>query len=164
MKLVEFFEELGKNDVDVAGGKGANLGELTNAGITVPHGFVLTAKTYDKFIKETGIFDEIMGILDAIDVNDTKELQGASARIKKIIIDAYVPDDIRTTIIEAYNALCQRIGKEDAFVAIRSSATAEDLPEASFGHLYLNPELYFTGKKIILIIPKFILLLLFRKW
>ncbi|MEN6551534.1 MAG: phosphoenolpyruvate synthase [Methanobacterium sp.] len=132
MKLVEFFEELGKEDVDVAGGKGANLGELTNAGINVPPGFVITSETYDKFIKETGIFDEIMSILDAIDVNDTKELQGASARIKEIIMKAYVPDDIRTTVIEAYNALCQRIGKENAFVAIRSSATAEDLPEASF--------------------------------
>ncbi len=132
MKLVEFFEELGKEDVDIAGGKGANLGELTNAGINVPPGFVITSETYDKFIKETGIFDEIMSILDAIDVNDTKELQGASARIKKIMMKAYVPDDIRTTIIEAYNALCQRIGKENAFVAIRSSATAEDLPEASF--------------------------------
>lgn len=132
MKYVKFFEELKKEDVAIAGGKGANLGELTQAGIPVPPGFVVTAATYDKFIKETGIFDEIMDILDAIDVNNTKELQGASAKIKKIILDSYMPDDIRTTIIEAYNALCQRIGKEDAFVAIRSSATAEDLPEASF--------------------------------
>ncbi len=132
MELVEFFEGLGKDDVDIAGGKGANLGELTNAGLPVPSGFVITSKTYDRFIKETGIFDEIMSILDAIDVNNTKELQEASARIKKIIMDAHVPDEIRTTIIEAYNALCQRIGKENAFVAIRSSATAEDLPEASF--------------------------------
>jgi len=132
MKYVKFFEELRKEDVAIAGGKGANLGELTHAGIPVPPGFVVTAATYDKFIKETGIFDEIMDILDAIDVNNTKELQEASAKIKKIILDSYMPDDIRTTIIEAYNALCQRIGKEDAFVAIRSSATAEDLPEASF--------------------------------
>jgi pyruvate,water dikinase len=132
MKLVEFFEELSKDDVDIAGGKGANLGELTNAGINVPPGFVITSETYDKFIKETGIFDEIMGILDDTDVDNTKKLQEASARIKGIILNAHVPDDIRTTVIEAYNALCQRIGKEDAFVAIRSSATAEDLPEASF--------------------------------
>lgn len=132
MKFVEFFEELKKEDVAIAGGKGANLGELTQAGIPVPPGFVVTAKTYDKFIKETGIFDEIMGILDAIDVNNNKELQEASIKIKKIILDAYVPDDIKTIIIEAYNALCGRIGKENAFVAIRSSATAEDLPEASF--------------------------------
>ena len=132
MKYVEFFEELKKEDVAIAGGKGANLGELTQAGIPVPPGFVVTAATYDKFIKETGIFDEIMGILDAIDVNNNKELQDASVKIKKIILDSYMPDDIRTTIIEAYNALCQRVGKDDAFVAIRSSATAEDLPEASF--------------------------------
>ncbi|WP_414470394.1 phosphoenolpyruvate synthase [Methanobacterium sp. ACI-7] len=132
MKYVEFFEDLKKEDVAIAGGKGANLGELTQAGIPVPPGFVVTAATYDKFIKDTGIFDEIMDILDAIDVNNTKELQEASVRIKKIIMDSYMPDDIRTIIIEAYNALCQRIGKDDAFVAIRSSATAEDLPEASF--------------------------------
>ncbi|HML05945.1 MAG TPA: phosphoenolpyruvate synthase, partial [Methanobacterium sp.] len=132
MKYVEFFEGLKKEDVAIAGGKGANLGELTQAGIPVPPGFVITAATYDKFIKETGIFDEIMGILDAIDVNNNKQLQEASVRIKKIITDSYMPDDIRTIILEAYNALCGRIGKEDAFVAIRSSATAEDLPEASF--------------------------------
>ncbi|MGB9937533.1 MAG: phosphoenolpyruvate synthase [Methanobacterium sp.] len=132
MKYVEFFEDLKKEDVAIAGGKGANLGELTQAGIPVPPGFVVTAATYDKFIKDTGIFDEIMDILDAIDVNNTKELQKASVRIKKIIMDSYMPDDIRTIIIEAYNALCQRINKDNAFVAIRSSATAEDLPEASF--------------------------------
>lgn len=132
MNYVEFFEELKKEDVPIAGGKGANLGELTNAGIPVPPGFVITAATYNKFIEETGIFDEIMGILDATDVNNNKELQEASARIKKIIIDSYMPDDIRTIIVEAYNALCERVGKEDAFVAVRSSATAEDLPEASF--------------------------------
>ncbi|MGZ7117013.1 MAG: PEP/pyruvate-binding domain-containing protein, partial [Methanobacterium sp.] len=132
MKYVKFFEELKKEDVAIAGGKGANLGELTQAGIPVPPGFVVTAATYDEFIKETGIFDEIMGILDAINVDNNQELQEASVKIKKIIMDAYMPDDIRTIILEAYNALCGRIGKEDAFVAIRSSATAEDLPEASF--------------------------------
>jgi len=132
MNYVKFFEELKKEDVAIAGGKGANLGELTNAGIPVPPGFVITAVAYDKFIKETGIFDEIMGILDATDVNNNKELQEASVRIKKIIMDSYMPDDIRTIIVEAYNALCGRIGKEDVFVAVRSSATAEDLPEASF--------------------------------
>lgn len=132
MEYVKFFEELNKEDVAIAGGKGANLGELTQAGIPVPPGFVITAATYEEFIKKTGIFDEIMGILDAIDVNNNKELQDASVRIKKIIMDSYMPDDIRTIILEAYNALCERVGKEDAFVAVRSSATAEDLPEASF--------------------------------
>ncbi len=141
MKHVEFFEELRKEDVAVAGGKGANLGELTQAGIPVPPGFVVTSKTYDQFVKETGIFDEIMNILDAIDVNNNKELQASSVRIKKIITETRMPDEIETIIIEAYNALCHRIGKDDVFVAIRSSATAEDLPEASFAgqqDTYLN--------------------------
>ena len=141
MKHVEFFEELRKEDVAIAGGKGANLGELTQAGIPVPPGFVVTSKTYDQFMKETGIFDGIMDILDALDVNNNKELQASSVRIKKIITETRMPDEIKTIIIEAYNALCHRIGKDDVFVAIRSSATAEDLPEASFAgqqDTYLN--------------------------
>ena len=141
MKHVEFFEELRKEDVDVAGGKGANLGELTRAGIPVPPGFVVTSKTYNQFIKETGIFDEIMDILDALDVNNNKELQAASVKIKSIITETRMPDEIGTLLVEAYNALCHRIGKDDVFVAIRSSATAEDLPEASFAgqqDTYLN--------------------------
>ncbi len=141
MKHVEFFEELRKEDVAVAGGKGANLGELTHAGIPVPPGFVVTSKTYDQFIKETGIFDEIMDILDALDVNKNRELQASAVKIKKIITETTMPDEIKTIIIEAYNALCHRIGKDDVFVAIRSSATAEDLPEASFAgqqDTYLN--------------------------
>lgn len=141
MKHVEFFEELSKEDVEIAGGKGANLGELTQAGIPVPPGFVITARTYDQFMKETGIFNEIMDILDALDVNNNKELQQAAKDIKKIINETEIPDEIKILIIESYNVLCQKIGKEDAFVAVRSSATAEDLPEASFAgqqDTYLN--------------------------
>lgn len=141
MEFVKFFEELGKDDVDVAGGKGANLGELTQAGIPVPPGFVITSATYRKFVEETGIFDTIMGILNAVDVNQNQELQDAARRIKKIINNTPIPDEIRRIIIEAYNALCIRIGADDVFVAIRSSATAEDLPEASFAgqqDTYLN--------------------------
>ena len=141
MKHVVFFEELKKEDVAIAGGKGANLGELVRAGLPVPLGFVITAAVYDKFIKETGIFDEIMGILDATDTDNTKALAEASDKIKKMIMDTGMSDEIRTTIIEAYNALCNITGKEDEFVAVRSSATAEDLPEASFAgqqDTYLN--------------------------
>ena len=141
MKYVEFFEELKKEDVDIAGGKGANLGELTRAGIPVPPGFVITAATYQKFMDETGISAEIMDILNALDVNDNKQLQSSAKKIKNIIIESEIPDEIRNIILEAYNALCHRIGKENAFVAVRSSATAEDLPEASFAgqqDTYLN--------------------------
>ena len=141
MNYVEFFEELNKDDVAIAGGKGANLGELTKAGINVPPGFVITSQTYNQFINETEIFDEIMGILDVLDVNNNQELQQAALKIKNIIIETEVPNDIKTIIIEAYNALCRRIGRENVFVAVRSSATAEDLPEASFAgqqDTYLN--------------------------
>lgn len=126
------FEDLNKSDIGIAGGKGANLGELTQAGIPVPPGFVVTAETYEKFMNESGINAQVMAILKRIDINDTKALQAAAEEIKSIIIDTPVPEDMSTLIIEAYNQLCQRVGEDNTDVAIRSSATAEDLPEASF--------------------------------
>ncbi|MDR0901095.1 MAG: phosphoenolpyruvate synthase [Methanobrevibacter sp.] len=126
------FENIKKEDVGIAGGKGANLGELTQAGIPVPPGFVVTAETYNKFMNNTGIFDKIMNMLSKIDINDTKDLQKTAEKIKQVIVDTPIPEDISALIVEAYNELCQRVGEENALVAIRSSATAEDLPEASF--------------------------------
>ena len=126
------FEDLNKSDIGIAGGKGANLGELTQAGIPVPPGFVVTAETYQKFMEDAGINDKVMDILDKIDINDTKALQAASEEIKTIINETPIPDDMILFITEAYNQLCQRVGEDDTDVAIRSSATAEDLPEASF--------------------------------
>ena len=82
---VKKFEDLNKSDIPIAGGKGANLGELTQAGIPVPPGFVVTAQTYEKFMLETGINDKVLSILDEIDINDTKALQAASEEIKAII-------------------------------------------------------------------------------
>lgn len=129
---VKKFEDLNKSDIPIAGGKGANLGELTQAGIPVPPGFVVTAQTYEKFMLETGINDKVLSILDEIDINDTKALQAASDEIKAIINEAPIPEDMILFITEAYNQLCQRFDGDDVEVAIRSSATAEDLPEASF--------------------------------
>ena len=126
------FEDLSKSDIGIAGGKGANLGELTQAGIPVPPGFVVTAQAYEKFMDEAGINDIVMDILDKIDINDTKALQAAAEEIKSIIIEAPIPEDLVLFIREFYNELCQRVGEDDTDVAIRSSATAEDLPEASF--------------------------------
>ena len=126
------FEDLNKGSIAIAGGKGANLGELTQTGIPVPPGFVVTAETYNKFMNETGILSNIMNMLDKLDVNDTKKLQKTSKKIKEIIINTHIPEDITVFITEAYNELCQRVGENDIYVAIRSSATAEDLPEASF--------------------------------
>ena len=129
---VQKFEDLSKSDIGIAGGKGANLGELTQAGIPVPPGFVVTAGTYEKFMEDSGINDKVLDILDKIDINDTKALQAAAEEIKSIIIDTPIPEDMIMFIKEAYNQLCQKVGEEDTDVAIRSSATAEDLPEASF--------------------------------
>ena len=129
---VQKFEDLNKSDIGIAGGKGANLGELTQAGIPVPPGFVVTAETYEKFMEDSGINDKVLDILDQIDINDTKALQSAAEEIKAIIIETPIPDDMVMFIKEAYNQLCQRVGEDDTDVAIRSSATAEDLPEASF--------------------------------
>ena len=88
------FEELSKSDIGIAGGKGANLGELTQAGIPVPPGFVVTAQAYEYFMDEAGINDKVMGILEKIDINDTKALQAAAEEIKKIIIESPIPDDL----------------------------------------------------------------------
>ena len=129
---VKKFEELSKDDIGIAGGKGANLGELTQAGIPVPPGFVVTAQAYEYFMDEAGINDKVMSILEETDINDTKALQAAAEEIKKIIVESPIPDDLVMYIREYYNELCQRVGEEDTDVAIRSSATAEDLPEASF--------------------------------
>lgn len=105
------FEDLNKSDIGIAGGKGANLGELTQAGIPVPPGFVVTAETYEKFMEDSGINGKVMDILDKIDINDTKELQMASEEIKAIITSTPVPDDMSTLILEAYNQLCQKLVK-----------------------------------------------------
>ena len=86
MNYVEFFKELSKDDIPIAGGKGANLGELTNAGIPVPPGFVITAQTYQKFITETGIVDQINAMLETLNINDTNELQKVSDDIKTLMI------------------------------------------------------------------------------
>ncbi len=141
MNYVEFFKQLGKDDIPIAGGKGANLGELTNAGIPVPPGFVVTAGTYREFITKTGIDDQINDMLTGLDINNTNELQKVSDQIKDLIITTSIPDDIQRMIIEAYNKLCLDVDIEDVVVAIRSSATAEDLPDASFAgqqDTYLN--------------------------
>ncbi|MGI6565312.1 phosphoenolpyruvate synthase [Methanosphaera sp.] len=141
MNYVEFFKEIGKDDIPIAGGKGANLGELTNAGIPVPPGFVITAETYLKFITKTGIVDKINEMLDGLDFNNTTELNRVADNIKELITTTEIPEDIQRVIIEAYNALCMQVDIEDVVVAVRSSATAEDLPDASFAgqqDTYLN--------------------------
>ena len=129
---IVWFKDLSKGDVAVAGGKGANLGEMTKAGLPVPPGFVVTSKAYNQFLKEGGINEKIMEILGNTNVDNSSELQKSSEEIRKIIMSAAMPNSIRKEILRHYRALCNSQGKKEEFVAIRSSATAEDLPGASF--------------------------------
>lgn len=128
---IAWFGDLDKDDVATAGGKGANLGELVRAGLPIPPGFVITSKMYNRFLRESGLNEEIMKILEATDVDNSRELQRSSRKIRELIRSAEMPPDIRKDILENYRKLCDVEGKKE-LVAVRSSATAEDLPGASF--------------------------------
>jgi len=133
-----WFKEVGKKDIGLVGGKGANLGEMVNAGIPVPNGFVVTAGAYFDFINSTSLKDKIMHELSGLNVDNSKKLQEASRKIKTAIMAADMPGDLAIKIKDYYHKLC---GENDRYVAVRSSATAEDLPDASFAgqqETYLN--------------------------
>jgi len=124
-----WFKDIRKEDIPLAGGKGANLGEMVSAGIPVPDGFVVTAKAYFDFINSTSIKKKIMTELSGLDVDDSDKLVEASEKIRLAILQADMPKDLIEEIKTFYLDLC---GETDRYVAVRSSATAEDLPEASF--------------------------------
>lgn len=126
---VLWFKDINKNDIPLVGGKGANLGEMVKAGIPVPDGFVVTAKAYFDFINSTSIKKKIMTELSGLDVDDSDKLMEASERIKTAILQADMPKELAEEIKNYYLELS---GENDKYVAVRSSATAEDLPEASF--------------------------------
>jgi pyruvate,water dikinase len=132
--LVLWFENLRKTDIPSVGGKNANLGELTNAGIHVPPGFAITAFSYKRFIQETGISSKIYEIIkDTItNPNEPKLYATASKKIRELIEATPMPKDIENAIRSTYEELCRKLGIHDVFVAVRSSATAEDLADASF--------------------------------
>ena len=127
---VVWLEEVGKEDIAIVGGKGASLGEMLRAELPVPTGFAVTAQAYRRFIDENGICDELFSSLD-INVDNADILIEAEKKAKKIIMGTKIPDDIEKSIISKYKELCKREGNQ-VFVAVRSSATAEDLPDASF--------------------------------
>ncbi|MCD6242353.1 phosphoenolpyruvate synthase [Candidatus Bathyarchaeota archaeon] len=142
-KLILWFEELGKEDIPLVGGKNANLGEMLKAGIPVPPGFAITAHAYKRFIEETGIAEQIYKIIEetVTDPNDPKQYEEASKRIRSLIESTPMPDYLAEAIKQAYRELCNRTNIVNISVAVRSSATAEDLPGASFAgqqETYLN--------------------------
>ncbi len=125
-KSVVWFNEVNKEDIPLVGGKGANLGEMTAAGIPVPQGFIVTASAYFDFIEKTGIRDRIKSILDPVNVHESRQLQDAAAQVQEIIKQAPMIPELAKEIESAYAQM------GSGLVAVRSSATAEDLPEASF--------------------------------
>ena len=139
-------DQLGMNDVPRVGGKNASLGEmiskLGNLGVEVPGGFATTAAAFNDFLDQAGIREQIHATLDQLDTDDVKQLAISGKKIRSWIIDSPLPAQFQQEITQAYQAMASD-GK-DATVAVRSSATAEDLPDASFGghrvvHLGIPP-------------------------
>jgi len=135
-KNIYWFKELSKDSISVAGGKGANLGEMINIGLPIPDGFCVSAQAFHHFISSNSLEQVIEEHTSSLDVNDSQALQAASDSIKQAVMAGRIPGDIRSDIVRSYNKLCgveliPAIDQEK-LVAVRSSATAEDLPEASF--------------------------------
>jgi pyruvate,water dikinase len=143
-KLILWFDEIGIEDVPLVGGKNASLGEmyqhLTSKGVAVPHGFAITAYAYRYLLKEAGIEAEIRQVLSDLNTEDMANLAERGAKCRDIIRNAPFPPLLRDAIIEAYKKMEAEYGP-NVDVAVRSSATAEDLPDASFAgqqETYLN--------------------------
>jgi pyruvate,water dikinase len=135
--LIKNFTELNKTSTHLAGGKGASLGEMTQAGIPVPPGFVITASTFDRFLAETDLTQEVEAQLDKVNYEDVNSVEKASETIADLIHDAKFPEDLEKEIVGEFKKL------DVEFVAVRSSATAEDSSTASWaGELesYLNTD------------------------
>ncbi len=143
--LILWFDELNIDDVGLAGGKNASLGEMyqnmSDKGIRVPNGFALTSYAYNVLIDSAGIRDDIKNILRDLDTGDIKNLQERGEKVRKTILNVEFPKEIVAAVEEAYGKLSAEYGAEAVDVAVRSSATAEDLPDASFAgqqESYLN--------------------------
>jgi pyruvate,water dikinase len=152
-KYVKWLSELSKDSGKIAGGKGANLAEMYNAKFPVPPAFCITAQSFDVFLKSAGLKHKIAEIIDSTDIEDTAQLEHNAKKIRELIVNTQIPDDMETEILEAYEILSTdneikiaeerssvsrgaldilKNSKEAIFVAVRSSATTEDLATASF--------------------------------
>jgi pyruvate,water dikinase len=142
-KLILWFDEINREDVPLVGGKSASLGEMTSrTKVPVPYGFATSAHAYRHFMNQSGLNEKIVSLINELDdVEDSRKLREVSASIRKEIMAASMPADLAKEIGAAYKELSKRVGEADPFVAVRSSATAEDLPDASFAgqqDTYLN--------------------------
>ena len=143
-KFILWFDEVGIEDVPLVGGKNASLGEmyknLSKKGVDIPYGFAITAYAYRYFLEEEKIKDELQNILGKVNPNSVESLAKVGHEARQLILGVDLPPPLRIAIIDAYRKLCRRYGTH-CDVAVRSSATAEDLPDASFAgqqETYLN--------------------------
>ncbi len=137
MKYIKYFEDINIDDVNIVGGKNASLGEmitqLTSQGIRIPTGFAITADAYWHYLNANQLVEKMKTIMNNLsDVHDIAALQRAGSEVRKLIISGTIPEDLKEEIITAYDQLSQHYGVKATDVAVRSSATAEDLPTASF--------------------------------
>ncbi|MBP2133640.1 pyruvate,water dikinase [Methanomicrobium sp. W14] len=136
MPDIMWLAEIKKDDIPSVGGKGASLGEMNAVGLPVPPAFVVTAQAFRRFLVESGIETELFGKLENLDVEDADVLEASAEKAMKTVMDAKMPESIKKSIIESYTKM-----GDTTVVAVRSSATAEDLPDASFAgqqETYLN--------------------------
>jgi len=145
LKNVLWFKELGIKDVPLVGGKNASLGEMRNnlisKGVPIPDGFATTAPAFFRFLKDTGLETQIEKILGDLDTHNLRDLHNSGKAIREMIVNSVLPEQLQEDIVIAYKKLSQDYGVENVDVAVRSSATAEDLPGASFAgqqETYLN--------------------------
>ncbi len=136
MKYVRFFNTLNINDVPIVGGKNASLGEmyqnLSQKGINVPNGFATTAEAYWLFLEENDIKEKMQEVLKDLDVSDTTNLQTRGLKVRNLILNSTLPKVLEKEVLQAYEELSKQYDSNAIDVAVRSSGTAEDLPEASF--------------------------------
>ncbi|MCS7123133.1 MAG: PEP/pyruvate-binding domain-containing protein, partial [Candidatus Aenigmarchaeota archaeon] len=149
MEFIRWLKDLSKKDVVLVGGKAANLGEMVKADLPVPNAFVVTAYAYKYFVEKNKLVKEIRRILKKTNFEDPKNLEESTKKIRELIINSPIPREIENEIINAYKLLSQEFGESEISVAIRSSATAEDIPEASFAGLQLTL-LNIRGEKNVL--------------
>ncbi|MEM2977842.1 MAG: phosphoenolpyruvate synthase [Candidatus Hadarchaeales archaeon] len=129
---IERLEELSRDDLPKVGGKAANLGEMHNAGLPVPYAFVINTRAYREFVEKNGLGKKIQELLARTNVDDPSELEKNTEKLRSMIEGSPMPPEIREEILREYRDLSRRFGKEEEYVAVRSSATAEDVPDASF--------------------------------
>ncbi len=132
MDLILDFRKLNKSSLPLVGGKNASLGELINAGIRVPPGFAVTTDSYSVFMEKAGVNNTIFSLLADLDPDNIDALNRAAEKIQQMIETAIIPDDVQKMIGDGYSLLCAKCQVDALPVAVRSSATAEDLPTASF--------------------------------